>query len=397
MDEDDDNPTELRSLAAKSSCIQLVYQWASCEISAIDTWKKQRDYGTCPDHEWFIWQLNEMQLPGSPVMPNLVLDQIDYHMTSILQQVTDWICYHHRKNFFHDDPASPLKEYLLKLVWEPDRSIDYEATAKNVLAGSNFNPMEKYRFACTYCFSEDVWNLRDMAEVAIDWCFETEPLLVYWSKCLTNQLHTIPVPANDSIDEIMFAKALNYEYYGLWELIKYFFEKLNSGARLLQYKNFFQFGGGKYQEKVLALLNECEKHTVYRNCMETLIYDCEDLGNFEVTRQIYIELKAKPSFEDLSLLIEKLAFSSLYSVRSFNALTPLLMEICNDASIDDKRRIVSTGLRSRIVEQWRTLIEDSYYAFRERDRDSAILWRLFVPWLKRTNREISSRRIFVGW
>ncbi|XP_065209429.1 uncharacterized protein LOC135837915 [Planococcus citri] len=364
---DDDNPTELRSLAAKSSCIQLVYDWASCEMSAVDIWKKEEDYGTCPDHECFIWQLNEMQLPGSPVIPNLVLDQIEYHLTSILKQVTDWIRYHHRKNFFHDEPASPLKEYLLKLIWKPDRSIDYSATAKNVLAGSNFNPMEKYRFACTYCFSEEVWKLKDLAEIATDWCFETEPMLVYWSKYLTNQLHTIPVPANDSIDEFMFAKAL--KEYDLWQPIKYFFGKLNCGARLLQCTNFMKNGSGKYQEEFLALLTECEKSSVYQTHMIEIYRNYEEIENFEGMRQIYVELKGKLSFEQFALIIEKLAESSMRAVRFFNALTPLLVEIWNDASDKDKRRVISTGFRHRFAQNWyEELGFEADYHFKNRHR-----------------------------
>ncbi|XP_065209448.1 uncharacterized protein LOC135837931 [Planococcus citri] len=346
----DPKPTELRSLAAKSSCIQLLYDWASCETSAVDIWKKEEDYGTCPDHEWIIWQLNEMQLPGSPVIPNLVLDQIEYHMTSILQQVTDWICHHHRKNFFHDEPASPLKEYLLKLIWKPDRSIDYAATAKNVLAGSNFNPMEKYRFACTYCFSEDVQNLKDMAEVTIDLSFEAEPLLVYWSEYLANQLDTITLPANDSIDEIMFTKALNE--YDLWQPIKYFFEKSNSGARLLQCKNVLVHKDGKYQQELLAVLNECEKSSVYQANLKEIIKNYLKVKNVEGIRRIYAELKGKLCFKDFALIIEELVQLSGNTGHRINELTRLLMEIWNDASDQYKRRVVSTGLRTILGNIW---------------------------------------------
>ncbi|XP_065209446.1 uncharacterized protein LOC135837930 [Planococcus citri] len=344
------NPAKLRSLAAKSSCIQLVYEWASCEMPAVDIWKKEEDYGTCPDHEWFIWQLNEMQLPGSPVIPNLVLDQIEYHMTSILKQVTDWICHHHRKNFFHDDPASALKQYLLKLIWKPNCTIDYAATAKNVLVGSNFNDMEKYRFACTYCFSEEVCNLKDMAEVTIDLSFEAEPLLVYWSKYLANQLDTISLPANDSLDEIMFAKALNV--YDLWQPIKYFFEKSNSGARLLQCKKVLMHKDGKYQQGLLAVLNECEKCSVYQANLKEIIKNYIKVNNLEGIVRIYAEMKSELSFEHFAVIIEELARLSANTGHYFNPLTRLLMEIWNDASDQYKRRVVSTGLRTILGNIW---------------------------------------------
>ncbi|XP_065218240.1 uncharacterized protein LOC135844070 [Planococcus citri] len=371
----DNNPAELRALAAKSSCIQLVYEWASCEIIAIDVWKKEENYRTCPDHEWFIWQMNEMQLPRSPVMPNLVRNQIEFYLPSILKKVTKWICYYHDLNFFHDEPASSLKEYLLKLIWKPDRSIDYVATAKNVLAGSNFNAMEKYRFACTYCFSEEIWNLRDMAEVTIDWCFEEEPLLVYWSKCLTGQLHTITLPANDSIEEVMFVKA--WEKFDLWQPMKYFFGKLDSSARLLQGKNVilhkcekYLHKCEKYQEEVLTLLNECERDTVYRENLEILFSNYFGMrDNFEGVRRLYTTLKGKLSFKDLTYILTEV--SSL-AVSNFNVMAPLLMEIWNDASDEYKQQVISTGLRSLIAKEFEVVIDDGRYddlSHRDRLRD----------------------------
>ncbi|XP_065209436.1 uncharacterized protein LOC135837921 [Planococcus citri] len=393
-------PDKLCSLAAKSSCIPLLYEWASCEMLATDFWIRELYYGTCRDHEWFIWQLNQMQLPSSLVIPNLVREQIEYHMTSILNQVIIWIQYHHSKNFFHDEPASPLKEYLLKLIWKLDRSIDYAATAKNVLAGSNFNPMEKYRFACTYCFSEEVCNLKDVTEVTIDWCFEKEPLLVYWSKYLTNQLHTITLPSNDSIEEIMFAKAL--DEYDLWQPIKYFFAKLNSGARLLQCKNVFLHEEGKYQKELLALLNECEKSSVYlhqANMIE-ILKNYEQAENFEGIRQICTELKGKLSFKDFALIIEELARLSMFTINTFNAVTPLLMEIWNDASDADKRRVASTGLQSRIVEKWWELLweeMDDHFANRHRFRNPLVFIRALAEAYEPRNFLKSNFYLLVIW
>ncbi|XP_065204561.1 uncharacterized protein LOC135834572 [Planococcus citri] len=236
--------------------------------------------------------------------------------------------------------------------------------------------MEKYRFACTYCFPEEVWNLRDMAEVAIDWCFKKEPLLIYWSKHLTNQLHTIPVPANDSIDEIMFAKALNE--FDLWQPIKYFFEKLNSGDRLLQSKNVVSHKRGKYQKQLLALLNECEKTSVYQANLKKIIKNYDKVYDFESIRQIYTELKGKLSFKNFALIFKKLASLSMQGLLHFNALTPLLMEIWNDASMEYKVRVASSGLRSRIVDKWYDLImenEGYYYENRDQFRNPFVLIR----------------------
>ncbi|XP_065204562.1 uncharacterized protein LOC135834573 [Planococcus citri] len=331
----DRNPTDLRSLAAESSCIQLVYEWASCEMPAVDTWKNEEGYGTCSSHDWLIWQLNEMQLPGSPVIPELVRNQIEDEFTWILKQVTKWICYHHKKNFFHDEPASSLKKYLLKLIWKPDRSglsIDYTATAKNVLAGSNFNAMEKYRFACTYCLQEDVRNLKDMAKIAMDWCFKKEPLLVYWSKYLTNRLHTITLQKYVPIEVVMFRVAV--EKYDLQAPVVYFFTKLNASLRIRQCCHAitnWRSSGIKYLKELLPLMNERERGLLYQDNMMKIIEIFLAQRNFEGISQMYSELKVKLTSTNYALIIEKLVKRSIDSYHNFNSLTPLLMTIWNDA------------------------------------------------------------------
>ncbi|XP_065209449.1 uncharacterized protein LOC135837932 [Planococcus citri] len=365
-----DNPAKLRSLAAKSSCIQLVYEWAaSWKTPAIDNGINGKSYGTWSDQNWFIWQMNEMQIPGKPVMPNSVRDQIEYYLPSILNQVTQWIREHQRLNFFQDEPASPLNEYLLKLIWRPDRSIDYAATAKNVSAGSNFNPMEKYRFACTHCFPEDVQNLSDMAKIAMNWRFEAEPLLVYWSKHLTNQLHTINVPVNAPIEFVMFdISAIKYRF---WPAIEYFLAKLNTGVKIRLCGDIIKIEGGLLHRKeaILALLNEREKDTVYRDNMINLAKNYEAVGNFEGIRRIYAQLKGKLNSTNFALLIEELAVLSMKNFRNFNALTPLLMEIWNDAcGVADWSTIVIV-LQSRIAEKCVDLVDESAkFNFSSRDR-----------------------------
>ncbi|XP_065209445.1 uncharacterized protein LOC135837929 [Planococcus citri] len=352
----DRNPIELRSLAAESSCIQLVYEWASCQMSAIYTWKNNEEgYGTCPDHDWLIGQMNEMQIPGSPVMPDSVRDQIEDEFTWILKQVTDWICYHHKKNFFHDEPASSLKEYLLKLIWKPDRSglsIDYVATAKNVLAGSNFNTMEKYRFACTYCFPEDVRKLKDMAKIARNWCFEREPLLVYWSKYLTKQLHTMNFPDYVPIEVVMFREAV--KKYDLQAPVEYFFTKLNTtGLKIWQCCDVItnpKSKGRKYlKELLLSLMNEREKDLVYQDNMIEIINTFLEQRNFESIGQMYSELKGKLNSTNYASIIEVLAKNSIRYGRNFNSLSSLLMEIWNDAIGKDGFLENVRDLQSRIA------------------------------------------------
>ncbi|XP_065209442.1 uncharacterized protein LOC135837927 [Planococcus citri] len=360
-----DNPADLRSLAAESACIQIVYEWASCEMPTIDTWKDERGYGTCPDHEWVIWQMNEMQIPGSPVMPDSVRDQIEYQITWVLEEVTDWICYHHKKNFFHDEPASPLKEYLLKLIWKPDlwshRSIDYTATARNVLAGSNFNAMERYRFACTYCFPEDVQNLREMAEVAMDWCFETEPLLVYWSKYLTNQLHTIKLPTGFvPIEVFLFREAV--EKYDLPAPIVYFFTKFNSGINIWQFCDIItnsESTGKEYLKELLSLMNECEKGLVYQDNAIQIVENFSAVCDFEGISQMYSELKGKSNWTNFAPIIVELVKVSIGLDHclfwSLISLT-LLIKIWNDAIGEDGFLVNVRDLQSRIAAECSTAI-----------------------------------------
>ncbi|XP_065209440.1 uncharacterized protein LOC135837924 [Planococcus citri] len=363
------NPAELHSLAAESVCmesvcIQLVYEWASCEMPTIDTWKEEEGYGTCPHHDWLIWQMNEMQITGSPVIPDSVRDQIEYQFSWISEKVTDWICYHHRRNFFHDEPASSLKEYLLKLVWKPNRSIDYTETAKNILTSSNFNAMERYRFACTYCFPEEVWNLKDMAKIAMDWCFKKEPLLVYWSKYLTNQLHTITLPAAyASIDMVMFREAVEKLYPQ--EAVEYFFTKFNnSGIKIWQYSEVIAnskiLHGKKYLKELLSLMNECEKRLVYQDNAIQIVKNLIWRGDYEGISLMCCELKGKSKWTNLPLIIVKLVKKSIsiYFVH-FNPLSSLLLKVWNDAIGKDGFLENVRDLQSRIATECSTEIVSS--------------------------------------
>ncbi|XP_065209443.1 uncharacterized protein LOC135837928 [Planococcus citri] len=359
----DGNPTDLRSLAAKSSCIQLVYEWASCEMPTINTWKDEKGYGTCPDHEWVIWQMNEMQIPGSPVMPDSIRDLIEYQITWVLEEVTDWICYHHKKNFFHDEPASPLKDYLLKLIWKSNRSIDYTETAKNILTSSNFNAMERYRFACTYCFPEDVQNLREITELA-DWCFKEEPLLVYWSKYyLTDQLHhTIKLPTGFvSIEVFMFSEAV--EKYDLLAPIVYFFTEFYSDIKLWQFCDVITYPesrGTKYLKELLSVMDGCERGLVYQgNVILRILENLVRIRDYEGISQMYSELKGKSYWTNFAAIIVELVKASISPHRNrFNSLTSLflLMEIWNDAIGEDEFLEDVIDLQSYIAAKCSTAI-----------------------------------------
>ncbi|XP_065225225.1 uncharacterized protein LOC135849010 isoform X2 [Planococcus citri] len=379
-------PAELRSMAAKSLCIRVVYEWASQETLETDDWRDEDGYGTCEDHDWFIWQMLEMQVPESMIIPNMIRDQIECHITSILNEVADWIRYHHRLRFFHDEAANLpdadffLKKYLLELAWRPDQSIDYTATARNVLAGSNFSTLEKYRFACTYCFTQEIQRFRILGGMTKSYCFERDPFMVYWGKWLYNELHTITVPVYVSIDVVMFGEAM--KHHNVWLPMKFFFEKLNSGGKIWQCGNALTLEATKkYQKELLAMLSDSEKALVYQDHMKVIIENYLKSGNLEAIRQISSELKVNANFQHFIVIIKRLVLFSMENSRNFNEITPLFFEIWNDVN-DVEKNYNYTGLRSRIAENCARLIGDRCSRFdfnsRRQYRDPLVFIRAFA-------------------
>ncbi|XP_065209480.1 uncharacterized protein LOC135837962 [Planococcus citri] len=357
-----DSPKELQCLAAKSACIQLVHEWADDEIPVIDVWRKGNGYLTCSDHDWFMWQLYEMQVVPrfATIIPNKIRYQIDDNIGSILEQVMIWIQYHHEVNFFHDQPSTPtssLSEYVVKLVWNDRFKIDYAATAKNILTNEKLSPLERFRFASTYCIVEEIEKFRDwMADANLvlpEWDFVQDPFMVYWSKYLRNELDTISVPGvtdKYSVDTLMFYKTV--KEFDLWPPVEHFFDKVDRKMKAIEFEHIVERYGKRYLKELLAKLDVKEWMIVACCCaISKLVEKIVRYGTLNDVRYIWQLFQSLMESKDFCGILETLVPLSMRNPSNFEKWTPLLMEIWTSASSELKQSAIDLKLWQSIGEK----------------------------------------------
>ncbi|XP_065209471.1 uncharacterized protein LOC135837954 [Planococcus citri] len=344
--------TDLQCLAAKSVCIRLVHEWAEGEMPVIDVWKKGNGYDTCSVHDWFLWQLYEMPVPRIAIIPNLIRNQIEDNMALIVEQVMVWIQYHHGVNFFHDqstEPTSSLSEYVVKLVWNHQFKIDYAATAANILTNENLSPLERFRFASTYCIVEQMEKFRDAMDSIPEWDFITDPFVVYWSKYLKNELDTISVPEDFSIDTIMFIKTS--EEYDFWPPVAYFFDKLDSVSKSSKFERIVELYGKRYLKDLLAKLTDKEWNLACRNSISKLVQQIVLWGALDDVRYVWKLFRTKMDSKNFCSILETLVPLSMRNADDFVKWSELLVEIWSSASSKLKQSAVDMKLWESIGEK----------------------------------------------
>ncbi|XP_065209469.1 uncharacterized protein LOC135837953 [Planococcus citri] len=359
-----DSPTDLQSLAAKYVCIQLLHEWAEGETPVIDVWRKGNGYHTCSDHDWFVWQLYEMQVPRfATIIPNKIRYQIEDNMALIVEQVMIWIQYHHEVNFFHDQPSTPtssLSEYVVKLVWNHHFNIDYAATAKNILTNEKLSPLERFRFASTYCIVEEIEKFRDlMADANLvlpEWDFIKDPFMVYWSKYLRNELDTISVPGVSdkfSVDTLMFVKTV--EEFDLWPPVEHFFDKVDWKMKAVKFEHIVERYGKNYLKELLAKLTVEEwMNAASFFAISKMVEKIVGYGTLDGVRFIWQLYQSKMKSKDFRGILETLVPLSTRNPSNFEKWTPLLMEIWTSAGSELKESAIDIKL-------WQSIGENCIY------------------------------------
>ncbi|XP_065204563.1 uncharacterized protein LOC135834574 [Planococcus citri] len=258
----DDSPMKLQSLASKSICIRLLYEWAEDEIPVINVWRRGRGYTACSARDWFLWQLCEMQVPHRFAhIPDKIQHQIEDDMALILELVIKWILHHHLLNVFYDDqPSSSLSEYIVKLVWNHRFKIDNLATAKNILTNDNLTALERFTIASTYCIVDEIEKFRDTMDSVPEWDSIGQIYVGYWTRYLKNKLDTIDVPRNSSIESFYLKAAEEHE---LWSAAVYFFDKLNPAKKSAEFERMLDFAETNLKD-LLAKLGEDKEWPGYR-------------------------------------------------------------------------------------------------------------------------------------
>ncbi|XP_065209458.1 uncharacterized protein LOC135837940 [Planococcus citri] len=328
----DDSPMKLQCLAAKSICVRLLHKWAEGEIPVINVWRRAQGYGTdhCEDHDWFLWQLSEMQVPQFAYISGEIQNQIEDNMVPILETAQTWIQAHHGcNNFFHDEPSSPLNEYIVKLVWNRHFKIDYAATAKNILTNEKLSPLERFRFASVYCIVDEIEKFRNTIGSIPEFDFRVDPFVAYWSKYLRNELRTISVPKNSSIEMLLFNTSMER---GMWPTVQYFFGKLDSAKKTSKFESILERFGEAYPDDFSVGLADKKWNPLCCFASSKIIARIVRYGTPNQVRIVWKLFESKMNSKNFYGILETLLPLSMRNANSFEKWTPLLMEIWTSAS-----------------------------------------------------------------
>ncbi|XP_065209464.1 uncharacterized protein LOC135837948 [Planococcus citri] len=346
----DDSPMKLQTLATKSVCVRLVYDWAEGEMPLINVWERGIRDGTevCPTHQWFLWQLTEMQVPRFANIPSEVQYQIEDNMPPILKEVKKWIMYHHLLNFFHDEPSSSLREYIVKLVWNHHFKIDNSASAKNILTNDNLTLLERFKFASAYCIVDEIEKFRDMMDSVPEWELLGEAFVAYWYRYLTNKLDTIDKPRNSSI-EMWYLKTS--EKAMLWSSAVYFFDKLDSASKSAEFERVLKFFADTNLKDLLAKLTDKEWNLACRSAISKIVEQIVQYGTLDQVQLVWKLFRSKMDSKNFCGILETLVPLSMRNARDFEKWTPLLMRIWISASSKFKQAAIDKKLWKSIGEK----------------------------------------------
>ncbi|XP_065209455.1 uncharacterized protein LOC135837938 [Planococcus citri] len=354
----DDSPMKLQCLAAKSICVRLLHEWAEGEIPVINVWRRAQGYGTdhCEDHDWFLWQLSEMQVPRFAHISDEIQYQIEDNMVTILETAQTWIQTHHRcNNFFHDQPSSSLNEYIVKLVWNQNFKIDYAATAKNILTNEKLSLLERFRFASVYCIVDEIEKFRNTIGSIPEFDFTMDPFVAYWSKHLRNKLRTIPVPKNSSIEMLLFNTSLER---GLWPTVKYFFDKLDSPKKTSKFESILERFGEAYPNDFSAGLANKKWNPLCCFASSKIIARIVRYGTPEQVRIVWKLFESKMNSKNFCGILETLVPLSMRNAGDFEKWTPLLMEMWTSASGRFNQSAIDMKLWQSIGDKFCDLVRD---------------------------------------
>ncbi|XP_065218057.1 uncharacterized protein LOC135843931 [Planococcus citri] len=348
-----DSPMELQCLAAKCVCVRLLHEWAEGEAPIIDVWKKGNGYDTCSSHDWFVWQLYEMEVPQFANTPNKIRYQIEDNMVSILEQVVTWIQDHHGVNFFHDQPSSSLSEYIVTLVWNHHFKIDYAATAKNMLTNEKLSPLERFRFASTYCIVEEIEKFRDTMDSVPEWDFNEDPFVVYWNKYLNNELDTISEPGESPDVSVLDAgmSGITLKTLHLWPPVEHFFDKLHSEFKWIAFGAIILQSGERNLKHLLAKLTDTEWNSACRTWILKIVQKILQWGTLDDVRYMWNLFKSNMDSKNFCGILETLVPLTMIDASEFEKWTTVLMEIWISASSELKQSAIDMELWHRIGEQ----------------------------------------------
>lgn len=133
-------------------------------------------------------------LKSAMKIPAPVEKLFDRYIRQTKKSLIDWMEFHYLRVFYPSTRTYEILKYYDLIQWRFDCSIDFDSTAKNLIACKDLDKVTRYRIACIFCFEDDIralWPEVVYDDTLRDLDFFSDPLVCYWTFRLDDKTTTI--------------------------------------------------------------------------------------------------------------------------------------------------------------------------------------------------------------
>ncbi|XP_065202652.1 uncharacterized protein LOC135832999 isoform X2 [Planococcus citri] len=246
---------DLKEIASARVVIALWNHFAIPDL----VWLHNKNDEKPPLDESVLESLAKLKVPHS----------IDEFLQTYIQKVDNeldrWVDYHSNEILYpNEGEKTELYSEMDNIVWYSDGTINYKATARNLLDSLRLSEIEKYHILCWYCLKDEIDRLSPLlfTKNIVDHVdFENDPVIYYWNCYFRNELDKVPVEGGLSLDVFMF----RHEYVE-WPAKEYFFGRLNEKEQVQNIILLLRENDQtmcSYQKQLLMKLNDNQLQQVY--------------------------------------------------------------------------------------------------------------------------------------
>ncbi|XP_065202645.1 uncharacterized protein LOC135832997 [Planococcus citri] len=243
---------DLKEIASVRAVIAL---WNNVDISCIvwaDSIHGEESVHTV--HEDVLSSLAELEVP------QCIAEFLKTYVQKVKEELNKWVDYHSNEILHPNGEKNELYCEINNIIWYSDGTINYKATAKNLLNSLRLSEIEKYHILCWYCLEDEIDRLSPLLFTKnivdhLDFDSYDDSLILYWNNYFRYN--------NRDYKDVDMLRHLNVK----WPAKEYFFDRLNAEEQvenviwlLDEDKTIYL-----YLKQLLMKLNEHQLQQVYVN------------------------------------------------------------------------------------------------------------------------------------
>ncbi|XP_065211438.1 uncharacterized protein LOC135839370 [Planococcus citri] len=203
-----------------------------------------------------------------------------------------------------------------------DGTIDHVRTAKRKILCDRLTALQKFRIACEYCLEDDIRRLWPSVSSNFDLnryksflFFRDFPIEYYWILCLKNELHNIPNPHDEPIDEMMIYECRNL--HQSYASLEYFWNRIpyNDGGRLQATIMMSKYDPSSFSRFVLPRLDDVQREEFLAKQGVEFMFSsliCNEHVDRIHVLSVWMYIRNKMNISEFIILIEKLLDEETY-------------------------------------------------------------------------------------